>query len=121
MPNLHDAAPTLPHPWLHGLVTFTVCACTSPRPVQADLPIQMFHSICDPPTPSSTLQNLFRTSPLQYTISASPRARPLPTDALSVCTVASCHYTRRPELYQQLLDRAKHATAKTPTIVINYD
>ena len=36
-------------------------------------------------------------------------APPLPADALPVCAVALRHYTRRPELYQQLLDSAKRA------------
>ena len=33
----------------------------------------------------------------------------LPTDALPVCIVALCHYTRCPKLYQQLFNSAKHA------------
>ena len=45
----------------------------------------------------------------------------LPADALPVCMVTSHHYMCHPKLYQQLLDRAKHATSKTPTIVIDYD
>ena len=75
----------------------------------------MFHSVCDPVI--HTLQNLFRTSPFLYIISASP----LPADALPVCVVASRLYMRCPKLYQQLLDSAKCTAAKTPTIVIDYD
>ena len=94
--------------------------CASPHPVRADPPIQMFHSVCDPVIHMP--QNLFRTSPFLNTISVFlTRMPPLPTDALPVCAVTSCHYTHRPELYQQLLDSAKCAAAKTLTLVINYD
>ena len=59
---------------LLNFIVVIVSACASPHPVQADLPIQVFHSICNPII--HTQRNLFRTSPFLYTISASPHAHP---------------------------------------------
>ena len=61
-------------------------------------------------TPSPTCRSTSSGPAPSCTQSVCPCAcTPLPADALPVCAVASRHYTRCSELYQQLLDSTKHA------------
>ena len=95
MPNLHDAAPTLPHPWLHGLVTFTTLGqlhtarhqCIPMCPPGSDRP----HG---PPTPPPSRPGSPHCQPCTPTL-------PL-LCALTTCDIA-CHWGCMVKLCGRLL------------------
>ena len=75
-PSYPSVSPMYHMKSLLNFIAVVVSVCASPHPVRADLPIQMFHSVCDPII--HTRQNLFRISPFLYQSVCPPSCAPAP-------------------------------------------